>query len=92
MNHFRKKEMLKSPIPIFIDIKPQMPPDTSKDLHEMQQHYWQQKVADSMILFGQPQKQTPTNSIAAELNDKQKAELQYVGDSFYKTYSKDIVM
>jgi len=31
MNHFRRKEMLKSSIPIFIEIKLQMPPDTSKD-------------------------------------------------------------
>ena len=31
MNHFRRKEMLKSSIPISIEIKLQMPPDTSKD-------------------------------------------------------------
>ena len=37
------------------------------------------KVADSMILFWQPYKQTTTNSMAAELNDKQKAGLQYIG-------------
>jgi len=35
------------------------------------------KVADSMILFWRQEKQTTTNSIAAELNDKQKAGLQY---------------
>ena len=41
MSHFRTKEMLKSSIPIFIEIKLQMPSDTSKDLHKMQQHYCQ---------------------------------------------------
>ena len=43
MNHFGRKEMLKSSNPIFIEIKLQMPPDTSKDLHKMQQHYCQQR-------------------------------------------------
>ena len=51
-----------------------------------------QKVADSMILFWQPYKQTTTNSMAAELNDKQKAGLQYIGDGFYKTCSKNTAM
>ena len=37
------------------------------------------KVADSMILFWKQEKQITTNSIAAELNDKQKAGLQYIG-------------
>ena len=38
-----RMEMLKSSIPTFIEIKLQMPPDTSKDLHKMQQHYCQQR-------------------------------------------------
>ncbi|KAJ7377602.1 hypothetical protein OS493_028162 [Desmophyllum pertusum] len=37
------------------------------------------KVADSMMLFCKQEKQTATNSVTAELTDKQKVGLQYIG-------------
>ena len=46
------------------------------------------KVADSMILFWKQEKQTTTNSIAAELNDKQRAGLQYIGGYVFQNLFK----
>lgn len=49
------------------------------------------KVADSMILFWKQEKQTTTNSIAAELNDKQKAGLQSIGEYALQNLFKNTV-
>ena len=72
---YNKKSGLKT------EIKLQMPPDTSKDLHEMQQHYYQQRWQTVWYCSGShiSKQLRTTNSIAAELNDKQKAGLQYNG-------------